>query len=401
MNVEGDNDLSDEELGSAQDEDDSPDASSILSPASKRAKKRQAAARNKRAKMEAKQQQQQQTSTTSQQPAKSVPGLLVKPASSSSTLKAAASAVNGQTPSSSKTNGASSSSTSGKSLPTPPTFVSDSASINGRLAADSTASSSAPASGKAQLGDPFITTTQQQASTSSSSSLHPASASAYTSQAPSSTAGTDYAASATTETEDEQDASILLDDDESSSSSSEEEEGDASLIESEKANLEEPPTPRPAPPKSVLKAVDQAANSMKSGASSALNAVAQSSAVPSAVQDLATSAKDSDVLKSGETTATAQYGSDHDPSKKWKSIVTRTVWTLVMIAGFCGERSMFLNQSLSFHSADICSLPCDSSHDHGTRLPHHASHVLPGCGLQGDLSTFRCGCQAYTYTSSP
>lgn len=34
--------------------------------------------------------------------------------------------------------------------------------------------------------------------------------------------------------------------------------------------------------------------------------------------------------------AVAAYGQDHDPTKKWKSIATRTIWTLVMIGGFCG-----------------------------------------------------------------
>lgn len=340
VNVEGDNDVSDDEVNSAaQDEDDSPE-SSILSPASKRAKKRQAAARNKRAKMEAKQQQassqQQQSSSAA---GKSIPGLNVKPASSSSTLKAAAAgtaaaAVNGGQ-SAPKTNGASSSSTSSsasKSLPLPPTFVEDNAPIDGRLAADSSSSNAK----EAHLGDPFLTTQKQQQQPSTSSLQIPSN---HASQAPSSSsaAGTDYAASATTETEDEQDANILLDDDDTSSVSSSE-EGDASLVEDEKANLAEPPTPRPAPPKSALKAVDDATSAIKSGTSSALNAISQSSAVPSAVQNLAASAKESDALKPVDTAAAnAAYGSDHDPSKKWKSVVTRTIWTLVMIAGFCGE----------------------------------------------------------------
>lgn len=339
VNVEGDNDVSDDEVNSAaQDEDDSPE-SSILSPASKRAKKRQAAARNKRAKMEAKQQQASSQPQSSSAAGKSIPGLNVKPASSSSTLKAAAAgtaaaAVNGGQLAA-KTNGASSSSTSSsasKSLPLPPTFVEDNASIDGRLAADSSSSNAK----EAHLGDPFLTTQKQQQQPSTSSLQIPSN---HASQAPSSSsaAGTDYAASATTETEDEQDASILLDDDDTSSVSSSE-EGDASLVEDEKANLAEPPTPRPAPPKSALKAVDDATSAIKSGTSSALNAISQSSAVPSAVQDLAASAKESDALKPVDTAAAnAAYGSDHDPSKKWKSVVTRTIWTLVMIAGFCGE----------------------------------------------------------------
>lgn len=322
MNVEGDTTISDEEPDTPQD-DESPEASSILSPASRRAKKRQAAARNKRAKLEAKQQ-----ASSSSVPAKTVPGLHVKPQSSQSTLRNASlsstsssPAVNGQQQqqqSAPKTNGASSTE---KPLPT---IVNDSASIDGRLAADSAAPSSS--SSGPHLGDPFLTVQQQ--------SQQPAS-----SQASSSAAPSNYAASAATETE-EEDASILLDGDDESSSSSDQEdyEGDVSLQQAEKQNLAEPPTPRPAPPKTVLNAAGNAATALKSSTSSALNAIAQSSAVPPSVQDLAASAKDSDLLKTETAAANAQqYGSDHDPSKKWKSVVTRTVWTLVMIAGFCGE----------------------------------------------------------------
>lgn len=352
MNVEGNEDISDDELDNAQ-EDESPEASSILSPASKRAKKRQAAARNKRAKQEAKQQaeqQQQQSSSTSNN--KSVPGLHIKSPAPNGKLKAASSAASSATSSdlqqsTAKTNGAS----SGKGLPAPPTFVNDSASINGRLAVNPSA---VPAASK--LGDPFLQQTGAAASSSSSqASTSGASSSLLSATRPSlptlvsststttTTNANSYAASAATETEgEEEDTSLLLDgDDESTSSASEAEDGDEDISREEQGNLAEPPTPRPAPPKVFVNTATDAANAIKSGTSSALNAVAQSSITPTSLQNLAATAKDSELLKSDDTVdaaaAAAQaYGSDHDPSKKWKSVITRTIWTLVMIVGFAG-----------------------------------------------------------------
>lgn len=321
VNVEGSEEISDDELDNAQ-EDESPEASSILSPASKRAKKRQAAARNKRAKQEAKLQAEQQQAKPSE---KSAPALHVKPFASNGTLKAASSASSSTSDlqqSAVKSNGASSKE---KGLAPPPTFVNDNTSINGRLAADS----AVPAGSR--LGDPFLQqAASSRASTSAAAAPPPASSS-------STTAATSYAASAATETEEEEDTSLLLDgDDESSSSSEAEEEGDISREEDERA---EPPTPRPAPPKVFVNTVSEAADVIKSGTSTALNAVSQSSIAPAPVQNLAASAKDSEVLKSDDTVAAAAqaYGSDHDPSKKWKSVITRTVWTLVMIIGFAGR----------------------------------------------------------------
>lgn len=369
VSVEGNEDLSDDELDTPQD-DESPEASSILSPASKRAKKRQAAARNKRAKQEAKQQQAPES-----QPSKSIPGLTVKPSASNLKSASSQSAVNGQQQQqqTTKANGAS------QSLPAPPTFVSDSAAMNGRLASETAASASS--SNGPKLGDPFL-------------------------QSSSSGAAADYAASAATETE-EEDTSLLLDEDDESSSSSEAEddEGDISMQSREDASRAEPPTPRPAVSKPVMKAVTDATASLKSGTNSALNAVAQSSAVPNNVQKLAASARDSEVLKPVEAgDATAQpYGSDHDPSKKWKSVVTRTVWTLVMVIGFSGKSLWFalpMPRGPGHHLSDAVPSSFYSSHDYGSCIPHYASHVLPSGSVQRDFSTIRRSRQAHTYTSS-
>ena len=219
-----------------------------------------------------------------------------------------------------KTNGAASSE---KGLPAPPTFVSDGASANGRLAVDHAVSASSSAGPR--LGDPFLKASNQ----------------ASTSAAATPSAQANYAASAATdtETEEEEDQSLLLDEDDESSSSSEGEEkdyGDISLQSREEDNLAEPPTPRPAPPKLSIDAAADKAASLQNGANSALNSVAKDSDMPTSVQNLAASAKEGDVLESENPAPAVAYGSDHDPSKKWKSVITRTVWTLVMIVGFAG-----------------------------------------------------------------
>ncbi|EGG05189.1 uncharacterized protein MELLADRAFT_78190 [Melampsora larici-populina 98AG31] len=41
----------------------------------------------------------------------------------------------------------------------------------------------------------------------------------------------------------------------------------------------------------------------------------------------------------------AQYGADHNPTKKWQAVLTRVIWSLVMVGVFVGEY-----QSIKKHS---------------------------------------------------
>lgn len=137
-----------------------------------------------------------------------------------------------------------------------------------------------------------------------------------------------------------EDTSLLVDGDSSSSSSTSEDEQEARLDgqQQQQQRQFEPATPRASSRTFTTKATA----ALQSTAHGALESVSKSNAVPDAVNEQAEEAQDA--VEQDEKTAAAlgasqkpvDHGSDHDPTKKWKSIITRTVWTLIMIAGFAG-----------------------------------------------------------------
>lgn len=129
-----------------------------------------------------------------------------------------------------------------------------------------------------------------------------------------------------------EDTSLLVDGDSSSSSS-----------ENEQGIVEQPQRLEPATPKASQRSFTaaKASAAVQSTAHGALDAVASSNAIPETIAEQAEDVQETVQQNEGDAAALGasqqplHHGSDHDPSKKWKSVVTRTVWTLIMIGGFC------------------------------------------------------------------
>ena len=206
---------------------------------------------------------------------------------------------------------------SSSSIPAPPTFV------QAQQQQPSAASSI-----EARLDAPFIQQQQQQQQEQKKSEAQPAQPKKPDLQRVP-TMIDDGASSFSTDFED---TSLLVDGDSSSSSSEDEQQQEV-----QNAKLE-PPTPRA----SQRTFTDKASAAAQSTAHGALESVKESNAVPEAMSEQADEAQDSveqnekEAAALGASQKPVDHGSDHDPTKKWKSIITRTVWTLIMIAGFCG-----------------------------------------------------------------
>lgn len=367
MQVEGDDDGSEnEEGGPSEAAADSSGPSSILSPTSKRARKRAVAARNKR---------------------------LAKEAKEAASAAAAAAATSGTT-----TMNGSSSAKHQKTVP--PTFVSQpgpakpvAAQSREKVQAGGTkapgglipptfvgsSAASQPAADK-----PFLASSAAQAADPASS---PAVDSQASSKAVEKEASQVQFSDEEESEEEDPDASVLVDEDEELTASSA-----ASQDEGEEEEESEDGDDSAMTPKQERSAAFEAA-AATSGEDAPLTA------------KVAGDGKDSSSLSTQQTGPAQgenalQYGTDHDPSKKRASVVTRTVWTLIMIGGFIGAwqvPSMVVGggcvQSIesSRRSAEtrFSSFSSPRTRLNGPRVPHHPRPGVPGSGLQGDLCPFR------------
>lgn len=157
-------------------------------------------------------------------------------------------------------------------------------------------------------------------------------------------------------TSEEEDVSLLMDE----SSSSEEEEG-----EQQPSNE----SAEPATPKAVQRAFKSTAH----------DALVNGKGAEALEQD------EDKAAAAGASQEPLQYGSDHDPNKKMKAVVTRTVWTLVMIAGFCALvlagpvyliMMIIVFQALVFKEIsalfDVAARPTHHHHHHHPVTPSRA-----------------------------
>lgn len=143
------------------------------------------------------------------------------------------------------------------------------------------------------------------------------------------------------DTEDYEDTSLLIDEDEESSTAASESEAEPEDLPAGVRTPENGPnghddlrTPRASNAKDGV--FMRAQKSMDETAHNALSEVTKSDAAPEGVKEVAKQAKD---IAAAPAPQGQPHGSDHDPSKKWKAVITRTIWTLLMIAGFCGTRT--------------------------------------------------------------
>ena len=281
------------------DHDSQSPLSPLLSPSSKRAKKRQAAARNKRLAKEAKLAAGKTTDAIGSN--KDEPGL------SSSTV------ITG--------NGHANPASGPSSLKELPQLQPVD------LEQSRPAALAQEASIPILISSPEVSTASARP-TSNGTHAEPAKLAPRPSQSRRTTTATNDEEMSMLSTEDE-DVSLLIDGDEDSSSSA----GEGSVA----ARIFEPDTPkaerqRPAGVAAAMRA------GLQQNAGEALSSIMQSDVVPGSISQSAERIKESSVVKEGQT-GKQNYGTDHDPTKKWKAIMTRTIWTLIMILGFAGGRT--------------------------------------------------------------